>query len=689
MSVLLLWIWVRIGPSSVAYAVDYAFPTSEEDYGEFYPTAYKDHGSGSAVEDWHCGDLAYDGHTGNDFGAGSFSGMDAGRDVTAAADGVVIATNDGEYDQCTTGDCGAANYVKIEHADGRSTLYYHLKKWSVLVSVGQTVRCGEKLGLMGSSGNSFGPHVHFGVVGTDGDNEDPFSGSCSSGTDYWVEQGAYEDLPGRTCDADAVSIAPTDALIAYTQDDHASTDLDGDGDAELCVRADEGVRCALGGEAGPIGTWISTLAASDSPFPADQALTLRWGDVNGDRRDDACIRTSTDYRCYVSEGSGLAPIALPGAPAWSDALGFTRPSQYGTVRMLDLDGDGRQDLCARDADGILCVRSTGSDFEAPFRGPNWSDDYGWDDPANAATIRTGDIDGDGRDDICARANAGVLCAHSNGTGFDETTVSGPAWSDDAGWDAAVSYGTLRLADIDGDGRADWFGRGPDGVVYALATDDGFGEVQTGPVWSDDTGWDDPSNGLTLQLGDINGDGALDLCGRANAGMRCVLWDDGYATGSFVGPTWSDDAGWDAPAQYWSLRLADVTGDGRADLCGRAPEGLVCAISLGDSFAEPASLGWGGDAEGYGGEDNWPTVIAGGPRAVGCADSDRDGICDDVDTGEPGDSGASSDSGLPGERVPRSAAGCGCGSASGVGGGAGLAMGVLIALRRRRSRTYTG
>ena len=111
--------------------------------------------------------------------------------------------------------------------------------------------------------------------------------------------------------------------------------------------------------------------------------------------------------------------------------------------------------------------------------------------------------------------------------------------------------------------------------------------------------------------------------------------------------------------------------------------LVCANSLGDSFAAPASLGWGRDDEGYGGEDNWPTVIAGGPRAVGCADSDGDGICDDVDTGQPADSGFSSDSGLPGEMVPLSAAGCGCGSAPGVGGGSGLALGVVVALLRRR------
>jgi hypothetical protein len=208
------------------------------------------------------------------------------------------------------------------------------------------------------------------------------------------------------------------------------------------------------------------------------------------------------------------------------------------------------------------------------------------------------------------------------------------------------------------------------VVFALATDDGFAEVQTGPVWSDDSGWDDPSNALTLQLGDVNGDGQLDLCGRANAGIRCVLWADGYTTGSFVGPVWSDDAGWDAPAQYWSLRLADVTGDGRADLCGRAADGIVCAISLGDSFAEPVSAGWGSDTEGYGGDDNWPTLVAGGPKAVGCSDVDGDGVCDDADAcpDNPQKTEADAcgcdalpcmDDGLPGTAVPLPTTGCGC------------------------------
>lgn len=183
----------------LALAQDYTFPTSAEDYGTFYPTAYKDHGGST---DWNCGGITYSGHNGSDFGVGSWSGMDAGRDVVAAADGTVLYTNDGEYDRCDTGACGGGggfgNYVSIQHADGKVTYYAHFKQWSVAVAAGQYVTCGTKLGEVGSSGNSTGPHVHF-EVRVSNSASDPFDGPCSGPPTYWISQGGYDALPGLAC----------------------------------------------------------------------------------------------------------------------------------------------------------------------------------------------------------------------------------------------------------------------------------------------------------------------------------------------------------------------------------------------------------------------------------------------------------------------------------------------------------
>jgi murein DD-endopeptidase MepM/ murein hydrolase activator NlpD len=86
-------------------------------------------------------------HKGVDF-AGT-----AGANVMAVAAGVV--TWAGER-------TGYGNLVEINHGDGYVTRYAHNER--TLVNVGQTVKRGDSIALMGSTGRSTGPHVHFEVV---------------------------------------------------------------------------------------------------------------------------------------------------------------------------------------------------------------------------------------------------------------------------------------------------------------------------------------------------------------------------------------------------------------------------------------------------------------------------------------------------------------------------------------------
>jgi hypothetical protein len=96
-----------------------------------------------------------------------------GADVLAVAPGTIVATRDGLADNTPPLDPPplplddlSGNYVLQDLGGGRFALYAHLQNGSVRVGVGDHVRRGDVLGLVGNSGGSNEPHLHFHV--TDG-----------------------------------------------------------------------------------------------------------------------------------------------------------------------------------------------------------------------------------------------------------------------------------------------------------------------------------------------------------------------------------------------------------------------------------------------------------------------------------------------------------------------------------------
>jgi murein DD-endopeptidase MepM/ murein hydrolase activator NlpD len=86
-------------------------------------------------------------HEGIDFVAPS------GTPIVATAPGTVrVARENGAY----------GNMVEIAHAEGFATRYAHLK--TISVQVGQTLRTGDRVGLLGNTGRSTGPHLHYEVL---------------------------------------------------------------------------------------------------------------------------------------------------------------------------------------------------------------------------------------------------------------------------------------------------------------------------------------------------------------------------------------------------------------------------------------------------------------------------------------------------------------------------------------------
>lgn len=113
---------------------------------DYWPTRSRQITSGYGVRrDPFTGKSAF--HYGIDIAGNS------GDAVLAAADGMVVETGS---------DASQGNYVTLAHRNGIRTVYMHLSR--IIVDADERVEKGEKIGTIGSTGRSTGPHLHFEII---------------------------------------------------------------------------------------------------------------------------------------------------------------------------------------------------------------------------------------------------------------------------------------------------------------------------------------------------------------------------------------------------------------------------------------------------------------------------------------------------------------------------------------------
>ena len=153
---------------------------------------YVDRDPGPAARDYRCGFLAYDGHKGTDIRVIDRARYKDGVAVVAAAAGRARAVRDSMADGERVAGRDAGNSVVLTHGDGWETQYAHLRRGSVAVRAGDRVEAGARLGVVGLSGQTEFPHLHF-EVRQSGRTVDPFdAGSradCGAGAQsLWDER---------------------------------------------------------------------------------------------------------------------------------------------------------------------------------------------------------------------------------------------------------------------------------------------------------------------------------------------------------------------------------------------------------------------------------------------------------------------------------------------------------------------
>jgi len=336
--------------------------------------------------------------------------------------------------------------------------------------------------------------------------------------------------------------------------------------------------------------------------------TIAYPDVNGDGRADLCGRASYGLLCGLDTGTEF-DLLTAWATGLDDANGWYAPQNYKTFRYADLNADGMEDVCARANNGLYCGLSNGSSFLDLTLWANLSMGVAWFEPAGYTTLQLPDLNNDGRADLCIRGHDGLMCALSDGAAFGSLDLWSDTFSDENGWTNVDQYATLRFPDLNGDGMADVCGRASDGIRCALSNGTTYG---TANVWqaqlSDANGWTLPKHYETIDYADIDGDGTDDLCARSKDGAYCALREGtSFAAGTLWSNAFANGTGWGAVQHYSTLHHPDLDGDGRADICGRGPTGMLCGLSNGSAFAVSLWSPDFSDAQGFDGASSYTTL----------------------------------------------------------------------------------
>lgn len=298
--------------------------------------------------------------------------------------------------------------------------------------------------------------IYEGIVGTGDANGDSMSDLVASdpaGAVYFYAGTAMKDLGFQN--AQKIGDFGWEAFdtIAGTKD------FNGDGKADLLARKPDGTLWFYAGNG--TGAYGAGRRIGDFGWDTFNAL-ISAGDFTGDGRNDLLAR-GRDGSLWLYPGTGRVDPASNGyGPAVK--IGLFGWNVFSSLTGIgDFNGDGKNDILARQGDGSLWLyRGTGrvDSTSSGYTGAIKVGDFGWD--AFDRIIGPGDVNADGKNDILARRPDGSVWLYPG----DGSGKPGASRRIGTGWNV---YDTLSgAANLTADSYPDVVARKPDGSLWSYA-----------------------------------------------------------------------------------------------------------------------------------------------------------------------------------------------------------------------------
>ncbi len=342
-------------------------------------------------------------------------------------------------------------------------------------------------------------------------------------------------------------------------------DINGDGKPDLAVaNLDSNTVSVLLNTTAP-GATTPSFAAKQDFTTGTYPISVSLGDLNGDGKPDLVVANETSNTVSV-----LLNTTAPGAttPSFAAKQDFTTGEWPIAVSIRDINGDGKPDLVVANAGSdtvSVLLNTTAPGATTPSFAAKQNFSTGW----SPFAVSLGDLNGDGKSDLVVASSSysyhsTMVSVLLNTTAPGATTPTFAPRQDFVISNLPASYATsVSMGDVNGDGKLDLVvaNHNPDTVAVLLnttvpgATTASFAAKQ---VFTTGT-WP-----TSVVLGDFNGDGKPDLAvANSGSGTVSVLLNTtapGATTASFAAK--QDFTTGSSPV---SVSMGDLNGDGKPDL----------------------------------------------------------------------------------------------------------------------------
>jgi len=431
------------------------------------------------------------------------------------------------------------------------------------------------------------------------------------------------------------------AQINYTGNDAAGLVASNSVQFSYETRTDVVARYQAGVMSQTAGRLSEIRVYTGATLVSDYRLTYQTSTSSGRSRLTSVQLCGAGGNCLPASSFGWSDTSqsFDVPQGWLSGGAFAPSTGWTDMNTLprffqDVNGDGLPDIVGLYNSCVYVSLNTGSSFQPAacwLGGGAFAPQTGWTD-MNTLPRFFQDVNGDGLPDIVGLYNSCVYVSLNTGSSFQQAAcwLAGGAFAPQTGW---TDMNTLPrfFQDVNGDGLPDIIGLYNSCVYVSLNTGSSFQPAAcwlAGGAFAPQTGWTD-MNAMPRFLVDVTGDGLPDIVGIAS---NCLFvsaslgtafgppncWLNGATSNGAFSAGWSD-------MKTKPIFLADVNGDGLADIVGIAPNCVFVSLSTGSSFNMPAC--WLDGAKYYGAYSAGWTDMNTMPRYL--VDVNGDGLADIV------------------------------------------------------------